>query len=239
MAASRRTGFAIFGCEAIRIYALNGFCSIGPAHMASRRNRPINMPAPYLKRVWLDPSRVTDREAYPFCLPLLRDDFELGSTRRSPSSSAKTAPENPPCSKGSPCSPAMTRPAAARGTCRSIIPMRWRRWAATLHGAYAQAGCPRSPTAGSSAPRASSRWRDIWIRSSENRWRAASGLSLAFPRRRLSAFLRGTLPAAGHLRLRRAGVGVVALAPDRIPEADAADGKSAIARSSWPRIRRC
>ena len=45
--------------------------------MASRRNRPINLPAPYLKRVWLDPSRVTDREAYPFCLPLLRDDFEL------------------------------------------------------------------------------------------------------------------------------------------------------------------
>ena len=45
--------------------------------MASRRNRPINLPAPYLKRVWLEPSRVTDREAYPFCLPLLRDDFEL------------------------------------------------------------------------------------------------------------------------------------------------------------------
>jgi predicted ATPase len=45
--------------------------------MASRRNRPINLPAPYLKRVWLDPSKITDREAYPFCLPLLRDDFEM------------------------------------------------------------------------------------------------------------------------------------------------------------------
>jgi predicted ATPase len=45
--------------------------------MASRRNRPINLPAPYLKRIWLDPSKITDREAYPFCLPLLRDDFEL------------------------------------------------------------------------------------------------------------------------------------------------------------------
>ena len=45
--------------------------------MASRRNRPINLPAPYLKRIWLEPSRITDREAYPFCLPLLRDDFEL------------------------------------------------------------------------------------------------------------------------------------------------------------------
>lgn len=45
--------------------------------MASRRNRPINLPAPYLKRIWLEPSKITDREAYPFCLPLLRDDFEL------------------------------------------------------------------------------------------------------------------------------------------------------------------
>src|SRR5712675_2992023 len=52
-------------------------CSIGPAHMASRRNKPINLPAPYLKRIWLEPSRITNREAYPFCLPLLRDDFEL------------------------------------------------------------------------------------------------------------------------------------------------------------------
>jgi predicted ATPase len=49
--------------------------------MASRRNRPINMPAPYLKRIWLDPSRITNRAAYPFCLPLLNDDFELGFER--------------------------------------------------------------------------------------------------------------------------------------------------------------
>src|SRR3954465_12900214 len=52
-------------------------CSIGPAHMASRRNRPINLPAPYLKRIWLGPSKIIARETYPFCLPLLRDDFEL------------------------------------------------------------------------------------------------------------------------------------------------------------------
>ena len=49
--------------------------------MASRRNKPINLPAPYLKRIWLEPSRITNREAYPFCLPLLRDDFELGFER--------------------------------------------------------------------------------------------------------------------------------------------------------------
>jgi len=49
--------------------------------MASSRKRPINLPAPYLKRIWLEPSRITDRESYPFCLPLLRDDFELSFDR--------------------------------------------------------------------------------------------------------------------------------------------------------------
>jgi predicted ATPase len=49
--------------------------------MASRRNRTINMPAPYLTRIWLDPTRIADRKAYPFCLPFLRDDFELSLDR--------------------------------------------------------------------------------------------------------------------------------------------------------------
>jgi predicted ATPase len=49
--------------------------------MASKRNRPINLPAPYLRRLWLDPSRIADRNAYPFCLPFLGDDFELGFDR--------------------------------------------------------------------------------------------------------------------------------------------------------------
>ncbi|MGY8637970.1 AAA family ATPase [Bradyrhizobium sp. 14AA] len=45
--------------------------------MSRRSGRTINLPAPYLKRVWLDPSHVHDREAYPFCLPIFPDDFEL------------------------------------------------------------------------------------------------------------------------------------------------------------------
>jgi predicted ATPase len=49
--------------------------------MSSRRNRTINMPAPYLRRLWLDPSRIADRKAYPFCLPFLGDDFELSLDR--------------------------------------------------------------------------------------------------------------------------------------------------------------
>src|ERR1700677_4826954 len=47
----------------------------------ARRNKPIDMPAPYLKRIWLDPSRIADRAAYPFCLPFLRDEFELSFDR--------------------------------------------------------------------------------------------------------------------------------------------------------------
>ena len=49
--------------------------------MSSRRNRTIRMPAPYLRRIWLEPSRIADRAAYPFCLPFLQDDFELSFDR--------------------------------------------------------------------------------------------------------------------------------------------------------------
>jgi predicted ATPase len=49
--------------------------------MARRRPRVINLPAPYLKRLWLDPARIQDRAAYPFCLPFLGDDFELNFER--------------------------------------------------------------------------------------------------------------------------------------------------------------
>lgn len=45
------------------------------------RNRDIKLPAPFLKRLWLDPARVTNPDAYPFCLPFLRQDFELSFDR--------------------------------------------------------------------------------------------------------------------------------------------------------------
>jgi predicted ATPase len=43
----------------------------------ARRNRDTRLSAPYLKRLWIDPARVPDRDVYPFCLPFLSDDFEL------------------------------------------------------------------------------------------------------------------------------------------------------------------
>lgn len=45
--------------------------------MSRRRNRPSSLPAPFLKRVWLDSARVPHSDIYPFTLPLLRRDFEL------------------------------------------------------------------------------------------------------------------------------------------------------------------
>lgn len=43
----------------------------------SKARGATSLPPPYLKRVWLDPDKVTDRVAYPFCLPFLTDDFEV------------------------------------------------------------------------------------------------------------------------------------------------------------------
>jgi predicted ATPase len=39
------------------------------------------LPAPYLKRVWLDQSRVADPASYPFCLPFLSNGFEIDFER--------------------------------------------------------------------------------------------------------------------------------------------------------------
>ena len=49
--------------------------------MASRRARTINLPAPYLRRVWLDREKVSDPAAYPFCLPFLQKDLDVGFDR--------------------------------------------------------------------------------------------------------------------------------------------------------------
>lgn len=41
------------------------------------RQRHTSLPPPYLKRVWLDRETTVDCSAYPWCLPLFRDDFEI------------------------------------------------------------------------------------------------------------------------------------------------------------------
>ena len=49
--------------------------------VAGKRNRTVKLPAPYLRRVWLDRALIRDAAAYPFCLPFLSADFELGFDR--------------------------------------------------------------------------------------------------------------------------------------------------------------
>lgn len=43
----------------------------------AKRKSAINLPPPYLRRLWLDSALVEDPTVYPFCLPVLRDEFEL------------------------------------------------------------------------------------------------------------------------------------------------------------------
>ncbi|QCK86822.1 ATP-binding protein [Phreatobacter aquaticus] len=48
----------------------------------ARQRRPLRLPPPFLKRVSLVPERVTDWDAYPFCIPLFRDrSFEFAFER--------------------------------------------------------------------------------------------------------------------------------------------------------------
>ena len=41
------------------------------------KRRLIRLPPPYLKRIWLDPSRIANGEIYPFCLRLFQAGFDL------------------------------------------------------------------------------------------------------------------------------------------------------------------
>ncbi len=46
-----------------------------------KRRHTTKLPAPYLKRIWIDADRVPDPHVYPFCLPFLRHEFELDFDR--------------------------------------------------------------------------------------------------------------------------------------------------------------
>jgi len=69
-------------CLSVREVAARflGFNSSMERSMA-RRNRTINLPAPYLRRVLARSIAHRRPRAYPFCLPFLRDDFELSFDR--------------------------------------------------------------------------------------------------------------------------------------------------------------
>ena len=97
--------------------------------MAHRRNRPINLPAPYLKRL----DRPVARERQP---PIRSACRFCSASSISPSIQAITiiVGENSggksTLLEGIAAMAGYDEPAAARATCRSIIPTRSRRWAA-------------------------------------------------------------------------------------------------------------
>src|SRR5689334_22559681 len=107
------------------------------------KNRVIKLPPPYLRRVWLDQSLVTNLTAYPFFLPLLRGGFEIEFERPITIVVGEMGRGSRPYLKALPRSPARTTPAAAKVTVRSIIQERWRRWAADLANALRASWLPK------------------------------------------------------------------------------------------------
>ena len=43
----------------------------------ARKGRDTTLPAPFLKRVWLERDKIVAKDDYPFCLPIFREDFNL------------------------------------------------------------------------------------------------------------------------------------------------------------------
>jgi predicted ATPase len=46
--------------------------------MARTSKHGIGLPAPYLRKIWLDKAKIGNPSSYPFCLPIFKDDFEIG-----------------------------------------------------------------------------------------------------------------------------------------------------------------
>ena len=142
------------------------------AHMASRRNKPINLPAPYLKRVWLEPSRVTDRAAYPFCLPLLRDDFELSFDKAITIIVGENGTGKSTLLEGIAVLAGYDEAGGGKGYMPVDHSGRWKKWGDNCPTRCGRAGCPKSPMAGFSAPKVFSRSRDTLMKAAyrNGRW---------------------------------------------------------------------
>ena len=138
--------------------------------MSSKRNRTINLPAPYLRRVWLDPSRIADRAAYPFCLPFLRDDFELGFDRPITIIVGENGTGKSTLLEGMAVLAGYDEAGGGKGYQAGRSFQRAREdGRASFRRRCARAGCRRSPMAGFSGPRAFSPSRGISTRRPEDR----------------------------------------------------------------------
>ena len=129
--------------------------------MAYKRNRTINMPAPYLRRIWLDPARIADRAAYPFCLPFLRDDFEQEFDRAITIIVGENGTGKSTFLEGIAVLSGYDEAGGGKGYRPVDHSDAARRWAANFPPRFARAGCPGLPMAGSSGPRVFSRSHGI------------------------------------------------------------------------------
>jgi AAA domain len=129
--------------------------------MSSRKKRDINLPAPYLKRVWLDPDRVPDREAYPFCLPFLHDDFSLSFDRAVTIIAGENGTGKSTLLEGIAALAGYNGAGGGKGYGTVDHSNAIEVMGGDLRRRCGRPGCRGSPRAGSSAPRAFSRSRAI------------------------------------------------------------------------------
>jgi hypothetical protein len=122
------------------------------------RYRPTTLPPPYLKRIWLEGEGI-DRTLYPWCLPLLRGEFELDFDRPITIIAGENGVGKSTLLKGIAVLAGFDEAGGGPGyaIARSTARLRSSEAAARWRASCAPAGFPRSGKAGSSARRASSR----------------------------------------------------------------------------------
>src|SRR5580698_9551250 len=132
------------------------------------KGRPIRLPAPYLKRVWLDRSRVPNAAAYPFCLPFLNDGFALDFERAITIIVGENGTGKSTLLEGIAALAGYDEAGGGKG----YRPVDHSRALEVMGGSLAHCGrlgCRRLPMAGSSAPKASFPWRATLMKRPESR----------------------------------------------------------------------
>jgi len=167
-----------------------------------RPKRNIRLPAPYLRRVWLDPSVIADRAAYPFCLPFLRGDFELDFDRPITIIVGENGTGKSTLLEGMAVLAGYDEAGGGKGYATVD-----HSWALEMMG-----GQLSKALRASWLPKITNGWffraesfflgRAVSRQGCTRRGYARAGFPLALPRRGFPALLRGALPAPGHLHLR-------------------------------------
>jgi energy-coupling factor transporter ATP-binding protein EcfA2 len=112
----------------------------------------------------LDQARVPDPAAYPFCLPFLSNGFQLEFERPITVIVGENGTGKSTLLEGIAALAGYDEAGGGKVIVRSITRKPWKPWAGGWPRRCALRGCRRSPTGGSSAPRASFPLRAILTR---------------------------------------------------------------------------